>query len=101
MAPSVRIDQSAQRKNLVDGRLALAALDGVRHGQRRAVSKTRTQIDFIGEQIILAIAIVVGCVVGYIVQEQIGKGWPVLIGAGLTMGGVFWVLHRRFRQHAP
>ena len=45
--------------------------------------------------------IVVGCVVGYIVQEQIGKGWPVLIGTGLTMGGVFLVLHARFRKHAP
>jgi hypothetical protein len=45
--------------------------------------------------------IVVGCVVGYIVQEQIGKGWPVLIGTGLTMGGVFLVLHSRFRRHAP
>jgi len=65
------------------------------------LARLERKIDFIGEQIILAIAIIVGCVVGYIVQEQIGKGWPVLIGAGLTMGGVFWVLHRRFRQHAP
>ena len=65
------------------------------------LARLERKIDFIGEQIILAIAIVVGCVVGYIVQEQIGKGWPVIIGAGLTMGGVFWVLHRRFRQHAP
>jgi len=65
------------------------------------LARLERKIDFIGEQIILAIAIVVGCVVGYIVEEQIGKGWPVLIGAGLTMGGVFWVLHRRFRQHAP
>ena len=65
------------------------------------LARLERKIDFIGEQIILAIAIVVSCVVGYIVQEQIGKGWPVLIGAGLTMGGVFWVLHRRCRQHAP
>ena len=65
------------------------------------LARLERKIDFIAEQIILAVAIVVGCVVGYIVQEQIGKGWPVLIGAGLTMGGVFWVLHRRFRQHAP
>ena len=65
------------------------------------LARLERKIDFIGEQIILAIAIVVGCVVGYIVEEQIGKGWPVLIGAGLTMGGVFRVLHRRFRRHTP
>ena len=47
------------------------------------------------------ITVMRGCVVGYIVQEQIGKGWPGSIGAGLTMGGVFWVLHSRFRKHAP
>ena len=50
------------------------------------LARLERKIDFIGEQIILAIAIVVGCVVGYIVEEQIGKGWPVLIGAGLTSG---------------
>ena len=65
------------------------------------LARLERKIDFIGEQIILAIAIVVGCVVGYIVQEQIGKGWPGSIGAGLTMGGVYWVLHSRFRKHAP
>ena len=65
------------------------------------LARLERKIDFIGEQIILAIAIVVGCVVGYIVQEQIGKGWPGSIGAGLTIVGVFWVLHARFRKHAP
>ena len=65
------------------------------------LARLERKIDFIAEQIILAIAIIVGCVVGYIVQEQIGKGWPGSIGAGLTMGGVFWVLHSRFRKHAP
>ena len=58
--------------------------------------ETRTQDRFYWRTIILVIAIVVGCVVGYIVQEQIGKGGPVLIGAGLTMGGVFLVLHSPF-----
>ena len=65
------------------------------------LARLERKIDFIAEQIILAIAIIVGCVVGYIVQEQIGKGWPGSIGAGLTMGGVYWVLHSRFRKHAP
>ena len=65
------------------------------------LARLERKIDFIGEQIILAVAIVVGCVVGYIIQEQIGKGWPVSIGAGLTMAGVFWVLHSRFRKPAP
>ena len=64
------------------------------------LARLERKIDFIGEQIILAIAIVVGCVVGYIVQDQIGRGWPVSVGAGLTMDGVFWVLHSRFRQLA-
>jgi hypothetical protein len=65
------------------------------------LARLERKIDFIGEQIILAIAIIVGCVVGYIVQEQIGKGWPGSIGAGLTMCGVFLVLHSRFRLHTP
>jgi hypothetical protein len=37
------------------------------------LARLERKIDFIGEQIILAVAIVVGCVVGYIVEEQIGK----------------------------
>jgi hypothetical protein len=76
--------------------LTLAVLD--RDNDER-LARLERKIDFIGEQIILAVAIVVGCVVGYIVQEEIGKGWPVLIGAGLTTGGVFLVLHSRFRRH--
>jgi hypothetical protein len=37
------------------------------------LARLECKIDFIGEQIILAVAIFVGCVVGYIVQEQLER----------------------------